>query len=45
MVVNGETYGSHTLDSFTEGDTENGFTLFYKDISGIQNGAPDGFLR
>jgi len=40
---NGETYGSHTLDSFTEGDTENGFTLFYKDISGIQNGAPDGF--
>ena len=35
----GETYGSlHTLDSFTEGDTENGFTIFYKDISGIQNG-------
>lgn len=40
---NGESYGSHTLDSFTEGNTENGFTIFYKDISGIQNGAPDGF--
>ncbi|ADR20964.1 hypothetical protein MATR_14100 [Marivirga tractuosa] len=35
----GETYGSsHTLDSFTEGDTQNGFTIFHKDISGIQNG-------
>ena len=35
----GETYGSsHTLDSFTEGITENGFTIFYKNISGIQNG-------
>ncbi|MGM0579165.1 MAG: lamin tail domain-containing protein [Bacteroidota bacterium] len=40
---NGETYDSHTLDSFTAEDTENGFTIFYKDISGIQNGAPDGF--
>ena len=40
---NGESYESHTLDSFTEGDTENGFTVFYKEISGIQNGAPDGF--
>ncbi|WMN11425.1 T9SS type A sorting domain-containing protein [Marivirga salinae] len=35
----GETYGSsHTLDTFTKGGTENGVTIFYKDISGIQNG-------
>ncbi|WP_296622377.1 lamin tail domain-containing protein [Marivirga sp.] len=40
---NGESYGSHSLDSFVAGDTESGFTIFYKNISGIQNGAPDGF--
>lgn len=38
---NGETYGSHSLATFTEGTTENGFTFYSKDISGIQNG-PDG---
>lgn len=40
----GKTYGSaHTLDSFTEGATEGNFTFYHKDITGIQNGAPDGF--
>ncbi len=39
---NGETYDSaHALDSFTQGVTSNGFTLYSKAISGIQNG-PDG---
>ncbi|SMG38226.1 Por secretion system C-terminal sorting domain-containing protein [Marivirga sericea] len=40
---NGESYGAHSLDSFDEGISENGFTVFYKNIPGIQNGAPDGF--
>ena len=39
----GGSYGVHKLDSFTEGTTDNNITLYYKDISGIQNGAPDGF--
>ncbi len=40
---NGTPYSSlQTLDSFTSGNTENGFTLYYKMIAGIQNGAPDG---
>lgn len=39
----GETYGSsHSLDTFTAGDTENGYTIYYKNISSIQNG-PDAF--
>ncbi len=38
----GSSYGSHALDTFTEGDTVDGFTIYYKEISGIQNGAPDG---
>ncbi|WP_375581178.1 T9SS type A sorting domain-containing protein [Marivirga tractuosa] len=37
----GESYESHSLATFTEGNTENGFTFYSKDISGIQNG-PDG---
>ncbi len=40
---NGSTYGAHKLDSFIEGSTDNNITLYYKNISGIQNGAPDGF--
>ncbi len=39
----GASYGTHTLDTFTEGTTENNITLYYKNISGIQNGSPDGF--
>ena len=39
---NQSSYGTHDLDDFTPGNTENGFTLYYKMISGIQNGAPDG---
>ncbi|MGC9337758.1 MAG: hypothetical protein ACP5EQ_06655 [Candidatus Cloacimonadia bacterium] len=38
----GGTYGSHALDTFTEGITSGNFTIYYKYISGIQNGAPDG---
>ncbi|HET8861322.1 lamin tail domain-containing protein [Marivirga sp.] len=37
----GDSYESHSLATFTEGITENGFTFYSKDISGIQNG-PDG---
>ena len=38
----GVTYGTHTLDSFTEGSIVVNFTLYFKLIPGIQNGAPDG---
>ncbi|MGJ3235421.1 T9SS type A sorting domain-containing protein [Marivirga sp.] len=39
----GETYSSsHSLDTFTAGDTENGYTIYFKNISSIQNG-PDAF--
>ena len=34
--------GLHALDGFTEGDTDGNFTIYYKMIAGIQNGAPDG---
>ena len=44
-----ELYGSNdefTLDSFTVGDTVNGYTLYWYDLTvnggGLQNGAPDG---
>jgi hypothetical protein len=40
---NSDSYDSYTIDSFAEGDTEGDFTIYYKNISGIQNGAPDGF--
>ncbi len=41
--ANGARYSSlFTLDEFSEGTTASGFTIFYKYISGIQNGAPDG---
>ncbi|WP_397547512.1 hypothetical protein ABUL39_03890 [Rhodothermus marinus] len=40
--ANGEAYGTHTLDTFTEGVTDGNYTLYYKYIAGIQNGAPDG---
>ncbi|WKV11841.1 lamin tail domain-containing protein [Marivirga harenae] len=39
----GESDGSYSLDTFTEGDNQNNFTIYYLEISGIQNGAPDGF--
>jgi len=38
----GEAYDSFTLDNFIEGNIENSFTFYHKDISGIQNG-PDAF--
>jgi len=34
-------YDSHSLDSFIEGNSEFGYTIYYKMITGIQNG-PDG---
>ena len=39
---NGLSYATHSLDTFTEGVTDNGFTYYYKMITGIQNGGPDG---
>jgi hypothetical protein len=36
-------YGAHSLDTFVEGDIVNDLTIYSKEISGIQNGAPDGF--
>ncbi|MCK5051881.1 MAG: T9SS type A sorting domain-containing protein [Candidatus Cloacimonetes bacterium] len=36
------TYGTTTLDTFTEGSTVENFTIYYKLITGIQNGSPDG---
>ena len=42
-TASGDRTGSyHTLDGFTIGATENNITLFYKLISGIQNGPNDG---
>ncbi|MEA2096434.1 MAG: T9SS type A sorting domain-containing protein [Candidatus Cloacimonadota bacterium] len=38
----GASYGTHTLDSFTTGSVIDNFTIYYKLIAGIQNGAPDG---
>ena len=38
----GAVYGTHTLDGFTVGNTVGNFTFYYKYISGIQNGGPDG---
>jgi len=37
-------YNSKTLDQFTQGATDNGFTFFYYmyPSNGIQNGSPDG---
>ncbi len=40
--ANGKAYGTHSLDTFTEGATVGNYTLYYKYIAGIQNGAPDG---
>ncbi len=37
----GGSYGTHTVDGFTAGSTDGNFRLYYKMISGIQNGAPD----
>ena len=39
----GASYDSHTLDTFTVGGTLGGYTFYSKLITGIQNGAPDGF--
>jgi hypothetical protein len=38
----GASYGSATLDSFTQGVTVGNYTIYYKYHSGIQNGEPDG---
>lgn len=38
----GVPYGLHRLDTFTEGVSEGGYTVYYKYIPGIQNGSPDG---
>ncbi|MCK4654582.1 MAG: T9SS type A sorting domain-containing protein [Candidatus Cloacimonetes bacterium] len=38
----GATYGTLTLDSFTTGAVIDNFTIYYKLIAPIQNGAPDG---
>jgi len=42
---NGTTYGvEHPLSSFQQGTTApSGHRIFWKEIDGIQNGAPDGF--
>ena len=42
--ANGLSYATHSLDTFTEGVTDNGFTYYYKMIPGIQNGGPDGIF-
>jgi DNA/RNA endonuclease G (NUC1) len=39
----GAVYGTHALSTFTLGTTVDGYRIFRKDITGIQNGAPDGF--
>ncbi len=39
----GTVYGSHSLSTFTQGSTRDGFTIYYKRIPGIQNGPSDGF--
>ncbi len=42
--ADGATYGvTHSLSTFTQGETSGGHTLYSKLISGIQNGNPDGF--
>lgn len=41
---NGTVYDTHALSSFTESSpAPSGHRIFWKDIAGIQNGAPDGF--
>jgi len=39
---NGTSYHSKTVNNFTAGNTVGGYSFYYWDISGIQNGAPDG---
>ncbi|WP_367390569.1 choice-of-anchor I family protein [Lewinella sp. LCG006] len=39
---NGSSYGTHDLSTFTAGTDDGTFTYYSKEISGIQNGAPDG---
>lgn len=38
----GGAYGTSTVDTYTLGDVNGDFKVFHKDISGIQNGGPDG---
>ncbi|MBN1768090.1 MAG: hypothetical protein JXR50_11715 [Prolixibacteraceae bacterium] len=40
---NGTSYGSHDLSTFDTGSTMGNYTVFSKNISGLQNGSPDGF--
>jgi len=35
-------YNTYTLETFPIGNSQNNFTLYYKFISDIQNGSPDG---
>jgi hypothetical protein len=38
----GTSYNSETVNNFTEGTTVGNYTIYYWEVSGIQNGAPDG---
>ena len=40
--LDGTSYGSHSLSTFTQGATSGGHTLYSKLIPNIQNGSPDG---
>lgn len=40
---NGTVYGTHKLSTFSLGSTLGDYSFYSKNISGIQNGAPDGF--
>jgi len=39
----GESDATYSIDNFIEGGSESNFVFYYLEISGIQNGAPDGF--
>ena len=40
--ADGASYGTHSLSSFTQGSNSGSHALYFKFISGIQNGNPDG---
>lgn len=40
---NGTVYGTHKLSTFSLGGSLGDYSFYSKEISGIQNGAPDGF--
>lgn len=39
----GTVYGTHKLSTFSLGSTLGDYSFYSKEISGVQNGAPDGF--